>query len=172
MKEIKKKVEVEKSLYISDDGKRASEIWNDIYVYEEQLFAKTFFDEFFKNINNHAVFANGKELTKEDFTKTYESPMKVILFKPFTKQELKSMQRYSKTYGTPLRLKCFCACVCDSDAAKSPNNIYVFSYEKDSYGYNWFFKKSLQDLKICKQEVEQEIQNIEQVIKEHSNGKD
>lgn len=166
MREIKKKVEVEKILYVSDDGKQTSENKDDICLYEEQLFAKDFPDEFFKTINNHAVFANGKELTKEDFTKNCNSPMKVLLFKPFTEQELESMQRYSETFVAPFCLRYFCACICESGVAKYPNNIYVFSFEENSYGYGWVCKDSLQRLKNRKQEIEQKIQNIEQVVTE------
>ena len=164
MKEIKKKVEVEKILYVSDDGKQTSESWEDIHHYEQRLFAEAFPDEFFKTINNHVVFTNGDELTREDFVKNYNSPMEVILFKPFTKQELESIERYSKICGAIICLRSFCACVCDSLTSKYPNNIYVFSFEQKSYGFTWTCKDSLQHLKVRKQEIEQEIQNIERVV--------
>jgi hypothetical protein len=130
MKENKKKVEVEKILYVSDDGKRASEEWEEIDYYETQLFAKTFPDEFFKTINNHAVFANGDKLTKESFVNNSDCPRKVILFNQFTEEELKPIKRYSKIVGAPLCLKKFCACIEDLYATKNSDPIHLLSFEK------------------------------------------
>ena len=173
MKEIKKKVEVEKILYVSDDGKRSSEEWEDIHYYENQLFAKTFPDEFFKTINNHAVFINGNRLMKENFINNCDCPLEVILFNPFTKEELEAIDRYSKIVGTPLCLKKFCTCIRDFFASKDLSTIHLLSFEKISLGgYTWVYKGSLQKLKSLKRELEQEIQNIEQIVEEYSYGKD
>lgn len=172
MKEIRKKVEMEKILYVSDDEKRVSEEWEEINYYETQLFAKAFPDEFFKAINSHAVFINGNELTKESFVNSSDCPRKVVLFNPFTEEELKPIKRYSKIVGVPLCLKKFCACIEDLYATKNSDPIHLLSFEKILLGgFTWVHKGSLQDFKIRKREIEQEIQNIEQVVKEHSNGK-